>query len=84
MQRVPGWVGWLGLAVYVAVWDLAPSTETLSHAFSPEGSHGKKIYLTTWILVSLHLARLLPERYDPLRRLDILRWKRTNQGGHNT
>jgi hypothetical protein len=69
-RPVPGHVGWLGLAGYVALWDLSHSTETLSSAFAPSNTHGRKIYVGAWLYLTLHLLRLLPERYDILRQLN--------------
>lgn len=79
---IPGWVGWLGLAAYVTAWDAHPTTQTMSGAFAAEGTHGKRIYQCVWIILTLHLWRFIPDRYDPLRRFDILRWKITTQGGN--
>ena len=71
MKRIPGWVGWVGLAAYVLGWDLHPRTETLSHSFAPEGTHGRKVALALWIYITAHLVRLIPDNYDPLRSFDL-------------
>ncbi len=72
---IPGWVGWALTATLVTVWDIHPDTQTMSSAFAPEGTRGKRIYQAIWLLLTLHLCRLIPNRYDPLRRFDLLRWK---------
>lgn len=84
-DTLPGWLGWLGLFGYVAAWDLSKRTETLSSAFAPHGTHGKRLYLGVWAFLTLHLLRLIPERYDPLRNVPTIRRKETtNRGGHTT
>lgn len=76
MKRpVPGWVGWLVMAGWIIGWDLHPDTETMSNRFAPVGTHGRKTYVVAWVYITGHLLRIIPERYDPLRRLDLLRWK---------
>ena len=81
-EPIPGYVGWLVLAAWVAFWDASPSTQTMSTAFCPEGRrYGKPIYVIVWGYLTLHLTRTLPAKYDPLRRLDLLPWKIPTQGG---
>lgn len=87
-ERLAGWVGWLGLAAYVAAWDLAPYTETLSTYFAPcaEGQlkgglrapHGRKMAIVLWVYITLHLSRLMPVKYDILRSPNspLVRWQR--------
>lgn len=76
-RRLPGWVGWCGLALYVGAWDLSSKTQTMSSAFAPVGHyrHGKPIYLFIWTFLTLHLMRIIPERFDPLRQLPTIRAK---------
>lgn len=53
-----GWIGWVLLAVYVAVWDGVQSNETLSNAFYKAwtgNTVGKVVTLGTWGVVTLHL-----------------------------
>ena len=63
-KKVPGWIGWVLVLLFVGVWDLHPKTETLSRAAAPSGTHGKKAFLIGWLYLSLHLTRTLPG--DPL------------------
>lgn len=68
-------VGWVGIVIYVLAWDLAPRTETLSHGFANGDTiedrkhhpHGHPFALAIWALITLHLVRALPDRYDPIR-----------------
>lgn len=64
---IPGWVGWLGLAAYVTAWDVHPDTQTMSSAFAAPSTHGKRAYLGVWVYLTLHLCRLIPDQWDPLR-----------------
>jgi hypothetical protein len=78
-ERIPGWIGWIGLALYVAGWDLHPWTITLSSGFAhhdPNGDkpqtglkapHGHPVTNLLAIYVLAHLMRLLPLKYDILR-----------------
>lgn len=75
MRRIPGWAGWVGLAGYVIAWDLHPDTETLSHSFAPEGTHGRKVGVLLSAYVVLHLLRLIPEQVDPLRNIPSINRK---------
>lgn len=66
-----GSYGWLGLAVYVIVFDLL-SKETLSSSFTTAVQCPRRrpwVVVTTAYLVA-HLYHGIPDRYDPLRRLD--------------
>lgn len=77
-ERVPAWIGWVGLAFYVAGWDLHPSTVTLSTGFAPTcdderpksgrgAPHGRKPAVLIWMYLTAHLMRLLPIKWDILR-----------------
>lgn len=66
-ERIPAWPGWIGLTIYVAAWDLAPWTRTLSTGFAPENTHGRKWAVLVWLYLTGHLTRTLPVRYDILR-----------------
>jgi hypothetical protein len=65
--------GWLGLAGYVVAFDVL-SQETLSAAFTTAVTCPRR---RPWVVAStaylvLHLYHGIPDRYDPLRRLDRL------------
>lgn len=69
---VSGKLGWGILAAYVLAWDMHPATETLSHAYANSERtyrHGHPAGIALWLLLTVHLLRLLPDRYDPIRRL---------------
>ncbi len=73
MKRpLPGWLGWAVLFAWVAAFDVCPRTETMSSWFAPNGTHGRKPMLVLWAFITAHLLRLIPDRFDPLRRLDLL------------
>jgi hypothetical protein len=66
-----GSYGWLGLAAYVALFDVI-SRETLSSAFTTAMSDPKRrpwVVAVTVYLVA-HLYHGIPDRYDPLRCID--------------
>lgn len=66
-MKIPGWVGWLILVAYVAIWDGIPKTETLSNAWYRAWSGhsiGKAITLGSWAVVTLHL--FYPMKNDPI------------------
>lgn len=77
MKQIRARWGWIGLTLYVLVWDLAPGTETLSHGFAngdiiedrKSHPHGHPFALAVWVLLTLHLVRALPDKYDPIRIL---------------
>lgn len=71
-RQLPGSLGWAILAAYVLVWDAAPGTETLSHAYANSErrhKHGHPAGIFVWLLLTVHLLRILPDRLDPIRRL---------------
>lgn len=85
---IPGSVGWGLTFLVVGLWDLHPRTQTMSTAFNPRHRDedatredfrtrttrfGKPVYLLGAVYVMLHLTRLIPERYDPLRRIPSLK-----------
>lgn len=81
-ERIPAWIGWTGLALYVAGWDLHPYTRTLSSGFAPcengepQGGrgapHGRPGAIIIGLYVMAHLMRLLPIRWDILRNPNSL------------
>lgn len=66
-ERIPAWVGWVGLVAYVAAWDLCPWTRTLSSGYAPDNTHGRKPANIAWLYLTGHLTRTLPVKYDILR-----------------
>jgi len=68
-----GTLGWLLLAWFVTAWDVF-AEETLSTAFWRAVRNPRKRWLVIvlWAYVTAHLFHLLPQRFDPLRRLDLL------------
>lgn len=71
-RTLPGAVGWAILAAYVLTWDMAPGTETLSHAYASSDKrykHGHPLAIALWAMLTVHLLRILPDRADPIRRL---------------
>jgi hypothetical protein len=70
----PGSKAWIGLTGYVVVydaWAAVTGNETLSSAFYRSFSHPvrRMPLLVLWAYLTAHLFHLLPERWDPLRRL---------------
>lgn len=65
---------WVGLAVYVAVYDWLAwrrGWDTLSESYARSLTDRRKpVTLAVWAYLSAHLTRALPERFDPLRRTD--------------
>lgn len=63
--------GWALLALGVTAWDLFAG-ETLSSGF--HRARGQRPLLTSlaWAYVTAHLFHLIPDQYDPLRRLQCL------------
>lgn len=76
-ERVPAWPGWIGLALYVAAWDLHPWTRTLSSGFAPANGdqpqggkgapHGRLTTNFIGLYILAHLMRVLPVKWDILR-----------------
>lgn len=62
--------GWLGLAAYVAAWDLL-APETLSVGFADAVHHPRRRWqvLAAWAFITAHLFCVLPPQVDPLRNL---------------
>lgn len=88
-ERFPAWIGWLGLFLYVAGWDLCPNTVTLSTGFAPckdatkplggwRASHGHWYSNVVAFYIMGHLTRFLPVKYDILRSPNspLVRWQR--------
>lgn len=59
------WVGWLSIAVFVAVWDRY--CDTLSSGFYRAVLHKNKrpFVVAAWLVTSLHLFQRLPKKLDP-------------------
>lgn len=70
MKLRPSTKGWLGLAAYVAAWDLL-APETLSQGFEDAWRHPKRRWqvVAAWVFITAHLFVVLPPRLDPLRKL---------------
>jgi hypothetical protein len=68
-----GTLGWLLLAGFVTTWDMF-AEETLSMAFWRAVRTPRKrwVVIVVWAYITVHLFHLIPERFDPLRRLDNL------------
>lgn len=65
-----GWIGWLLLAFYIAIWDGIPQNQTLSDAFYKAwsgNSMGKVVTLGSWLIVTTHL--FMPKKNDPINLL---------------
>lgn len=65
---------WVGLTVYIVAVDLHAAItkrETLSAAWGNACTHPKRrwVVIPLWLYISAHLHRLIPKRWDPLRRL---------------
>jgi hypothetical protein len=61
-----GDIGWVGLALYIVVWDrYAP--ETLSKAFERALCHpkGRPLVLLAWSVTTAHLFKAIPPKLDP-------------------
>ncbi len=69
-----GTLGWAALVAYVWCWDRY-GPETLSAAFRRTTSHsvGHPLVIATWTTVTAHLFGLIPEPYDPFKRLFLQR-----------
>lgn len=68
---------WVGLGLSVAAWDcLAPKGQTLSEGIDRGLEHSplrRAAILTGIAVTALHLANVLPEKYDPFHY--ALLWK---------
>lgn len=67
-------LGWIGLATYVALYDVAAvltSNETLSSGFARALRHPLKraSIIAAWAVLTAHLFDLIPERLDPISGL---------------
>jgi hypothetical protein len=65
---------WLGLAGYIVAVDghaAIRGKETLSTAFFRAIRHPlhRPWVVGAWVYITLHLFKLIPDRFDPLRRL---------------
>lgn len=74
LKRQLGGRGWLGLVVYVTLWDAWAAfsrNETLSMAFYRSLRHPRHRLgtITLWAYITAHLFHAIPDDYDPLRRL---------------
>lgn len=66
---------WLFLALYITGYDIYASLtgrETLSSAFWRAVQHPKNRWgvIALWAYITCHLFHAIPDKYDPLRRLD--------------
>ncbi len=68
-----GTLGWLLLAGFVTAWDVF-AEETLSTAFwrAVRSPRKRWVVIAAWAYITVHLFHLIPEKVDPLRRLDAL------------
>lgn len=69
-----GTKAWIGLTAYVVAydgWAALKKKETLSQAFYQAVQHPVKRWQVgvLWTYLTCHLFHLIPERFDPLRRL---------------
>lgn len=67
-----GDTAWAGLLAYVIAYDLWAMTqgrETLSASYYRAIQHPLRRWPTVllWLVLTLHLFRIIPERFDPLR-----------------
>lgn len=75
MKLRDGGKGWIGLAIYITLWDVASfyrqNGETLSHAFEETVRHPIKRWPTAlaWAYITVHLFGWIPETLDPLSNL---------------
>ena len=65
-------LGWAGLIVYVVgfdFWAWRRGSKTLSASFEDaQGSLGGRWWtIVVWVYLTVHLHRVLPKRFDPLR-----------------
>jgi len=67
MKKYPGWIGWTGIVLYIAIWDGIPRNQTLSDAWYNAWSGNTKGKLTTlvaWSITTTHL--FYPMKHDPI------------------
>lgn len=74
VKLTPGGKAWIGLTAYVVAYDayaVASKNDTLSTAFYQSVAHPKKRWpvIVVWVYLTCHLFKIVPEKYDPLRRL---------------
>lgn len=74
VKVTPGGAAWIGLAAYVTVYDVVAvlhNKDTLSEAFYCAVRHPKRRWPTVlaWTFITGHLFKVIPEKYDPLRRI---------------
>lgn len=67
---------WVGLAAYVVAydaWAMVTGRETLSSAFARAVAHPKARWVTiaAWATLTGHLFQLIPQKWDPLRRMAL-------------
>ena len=67
---------WVGLAAYIAAYDLyavATGNETMSMSFYRALKHPVRRWPTiaVWGYITCHLFKFIPDEYDPLRRLGV-------------
>ena len=72
MAFTEGDAAWAGLAAYVIAydaWAILTGRETLSASYYRAVQHPLRRWptLIVWVLLTLHLFHLIPERFDPLR-----------------
>lgn len=77
MENKPSKLAITGLVVGVAAYDfLCPKGETISEGVDRLMENHKAATLTVIGVTALHLANILPERYDPFHRLTTLKRSR--------
>lgn len=72
MKNQLGGRGWLGLVLYVTMWDAWAAlsrNETLSMAFYRSLRHPRHRLgtISLWAYITAHLFHVIPDRFDPLR-----------------
>lgn len=73
-MRRHGEAAWVGLALYVIGYDvyaIKSGRSTLSAAFFSGFSHkvGRFGVIVAWVMLTGHLFRVIPKRFDPLRSM---------------
>lgn len=65
---------WLALAGLIVTWEImSPEGELLSEAVDRYRHHHPFVTNAAILVVSLHLLRAIPSRWDPLHRLAVVR-----------